>query len=77
MIFPEELCPEGNIITEGNISTNHPSGRSINDIVNEKELSKHIWKLKRSGRPYNTSWFILKKAVPYTSGRPRCNLCLE
>jgi hypothetical protein len=68
MIFPEELCPEGNMITEANISTNHPSGRSINDIFNETELSKHIWKLKRSGRPYNTAWFILKKAVPYTSG---------
>jgi hypothetical protein len=26
------LCPEGNIITEGNISTNPPSGGFINDI---------------------------------------------
>ena len=76
MIFPEQLCPEGNIIPEGNISTNHPSGRSINDIFNETELSKHIWKLKSSGRPYNTAWSIVKKPVPYTSGRPSCNLCL-
>jgi hypothetical protein len=29
MIFPEGLCPEGSIITEGNISTNPPSGVSV------------------------------------------------
>jgi hypothetical protein len=33
MIFPEGLCPERNIITEGNISTNPPSGGSINYIL--------------------------------------------
>ena len=36
MIFPEGLCPEGNIITEGNISPNSPSGGSINDILYRK-----------------------------------------
>jgi hypothetical protein len=36
MIFPKGLCPEGNIITEGNISTNPPSGGSINDILYRK-----------------------------------------
>ena len=36
MIFPEGLCPEGNINTEGNISPNPPSGRSINDILYRK-----------------------------------------
>ena len=36
MIFPEGLCPEGNIITEGNISPNPPSGGSINDILYRK-----------------------------------------
>jgi hypothetical protein len=35
-IFPEGLCPEGNIITEGNISPNPPSGGSINDILYRK-----------------------------------------
>jgi hypothetical protein len=33
MIFPEVLCPEGNIITEGNTSTNPSSGGPINDIL--------------------------------------------
>ena len=36
MIFPEGLCPEGNIIIEGNISPNPPSGGSINDILYRK-----------------------------------------
>jgi hypothetical protein len=33
MIFSEGLCPEENIITEDNISTNPPSGGSLNDIL--------------------------------------------
>ena len=36
MIFPEGLCPEGNINTEGNISPNPPSGGSINYILYRK-----------------------------------------
>jgi hypothetical protein len=36
MIFSEGLCHEENIITEGNISTNPPSGGSINDILYRK-----------------------------------------
>jgi hypothetical protein len=32
----ERLCPEGNIITEGNISPNPPRGGSINDILYRK-----------------------------------------
>jgi hypothetical protein len=36
MIFPEGLCREGNIITEGNILPNLPSGGSINDILYRK-----------------------------------------
>jgi hypothetical protein len=35
MIFSEGLCPEENIITEGN-SPNPPSGGSINDILYRK-----------------------------------------
>ena len=36
-IFPEVMIkPEGNIITEGNISPNPPSGGSINDILYRK-----------------------------------------
>jgi hypothetical protein len=41
MIFSEGLCPEENIITEGNITQNPPSGGAINDIIPKvKELTK-------------------------------------
>ena len=33
MIFSEGICPEENIITEGNTTPNPPSGGSINDIL--------------------------------------------
>jgi hypothetical protein len=56
---------------------NHRKSFELQRYANETELSKHIWKLKRSGRPYNTIWSILKKAAPYASGRSRCNLCLQ
>jgi hypothetical protein len=36
MIFSEGLCPEENIITEGNIMPNPTSEGSINDILYRK-----------------------------------------
>ena len=36
MIFITRIYPEGNIITEGNISPNPPRSRSINDILYRK-----------------------------------------
>ena len=36
MIFSEGPCSEENIITEGNITPNPPSGGSINDILYRK-----------------------------------------
>jgi hypothetical protein len=56
---------------------NHKKSFELQRYANKTELSKHIWKLKRSGRPYNTIWSILKKAAQYASGRSRCNLCLQ
>jgi hypothetical protein len=42
MIFPEELCPEGNINTEGNVSPNPPSGGSTNDILYRKLIDSKL-----------------------------------
>jgi hypothetical protein len=49
MIFPEGLCPEGNIITEGNISTNSPSGGSI--IVNKLSIIPKVKEPTCKNRP--------------------------
>jgi hypothetical protein len=61
MIFPRGLCPEGNIDTEGNISTNSPSGGSINDILYRKlKASKlRIKKLNTYLREYDVNIFGL------------------
>ncbi len=42
MIFPEGACPEGNIITKGNILPNPQSGGSINYILYRKKAPEKI-----------------------------------
>ena len=46
--------------------------------ANSTELSKHVWKLKNSGKDQNTNikWSIIIKAAPHENGSKRCNLCL-
>jgi hypothetical protein len=43
----------------------------------DTELSKYIWKLKENKQDFDITWSILKRAVSYTGGSKRCNLCLE
>jgi hypothetical protein len=40
-------------------------------------LSKYIWSLKKSNRPYKIKWTILKYSSAYRSGRNQCNLCSD
>ena len=40
------------------------------------ELSKHVWKLKEKGTDFTISWSVYQKAIPYSSGSKRCQLCL-
>ena len=46
--------------------------------ANSTELSKHVWKLKKSGNDQNTNikWSIITKAAQYSDGSKLCNLCL-
>lgn len=44
---------------------------------NKTELSKYIWTLKDNKKDFNINWQILKRAISYTGGSKRCNLCLE
>jgi hypothetical protein len=59
MIFPEGLCPEGNIITEGNISLNPPSGGSINDILYRK-LKASMLRIKNLTHTFLNAMFYFR-----------------
>ena len=39
------------------------------------ELSKHVWKLKDSNRPYSITWNVVKHATPFCSEAKACGLC--
>ena len=46
------------------------------DKSNQTELSKHMWKLKDDGTPYNITWTIKRRAQPYSPRSRKCSLCL-
>ena len=54
----------------------HKSSFNNRDKINQTELSKHIWKLKDAGTPYNITWTIKRRAQPYSPGSKKCSLCL-
>ena len=56
---------------------NHTSSFRHKKDSYKTELSKHIWKLKENNQDYTIKWSILKRAISYTGGSKRCNLCLE
>ena len=58
MIFPEGLCPDGNIITEGNISPNPLSGGSINDILYRKLKASKLRIKKLTHTFVNTMFYF-------------------
>ena len=56
---------------------NHQKSFNIATYANDTELSKYIWSLKKSNRPYKIKWTILKHSSAYRSGRNECNLCSD
>ena len=40
------------------------------------ELSIYVWNLTDKGEDFTIKWSVTAKAVPYTRGSKRCNLCL-
>ena len=56
---------------------NHTSSFRHKKDSNKTELSKHIWKLKENNQDYTIQCSIIKRAISYTRGLKRCNLCLE
>jgi hypothetical protein len=74
IIFPEGLCPEGNIITEGNISPNPPSWGSINDILYRKLKASKLRIKKLTHTFVNTMLYLWPEiqtiCIPWTLARP-------
>ncbi|KAJ8024103.1 hypothetical protein HOLleu_36733 [Holothuria leucospilota] len=57
---------------------NHKKTFTNKKYAKDTELSKHIWKLKDSGKKYTIEWRILRYVPPNTNrAQRRCNLCLE
>ena len=40
------------------------------------ELSKHVYKVKRAGKPHPIAWSTARSARAYSSSSKRCDLCL-
>jgi hypothetical protein len=57
--FPRGFSPEGNIITEGNISPNPPSGGSINDILYRKLKASKL-RIKNLTHTYVNTMFYFR-----------------
>jgi len=66
-------------LTEGPFKTRyngHTHSFRSESCRSETELSKYIWDLKDSNRPYKIEWNIAQRAVPYRCGSRRCDVCL-
>ena len=51
---------------------NHKKSFTNAKYDNETELSKHVWKLKRSNKQYTISSSIVKRAPAFVPGMRRC-----
>ena len=55
---------------------NHNMSFRYKKRVNDTELSKYLWKLKKENIDYNLQWSIKVYASPYKCGTRKCDLCL-
>ena len=55
---------------------NHQSSFWCSNRRNETELSKYIWTLQYSNKPFQIKWKVLKKCKAYSNISKKCNLCL-
>jgi len=55
---------------------NHMSSFRGSKYENATELSKHIWELKKSNKPYSITWEIVESAPAYSNVSKKCQLCL-
>lgn len=55
---------------------NHTASFRHESKRNETELSKHIWTLQDTNKPFSIKWRIIKQCRPYNNINNKCNLCL-
>ena len=55
---------------------NHKQSFERDRYEGQTELSKFIWSLKRSSKPFHISWEIVDRATSYSPITKRCNLCI-
>ena len=55
---------------------NHQSSFRRSNRRNETELSKYIWTLQDSNKPFQIKWKVLKKRKAYSNISKKFNLCL-
>ena len=55
---------------------NHLTSTRHERYENSTELSKYVWKLKRSGANFEVRWSICEKAKAYSGASKHCGLCL-
>ena len=66
-------------LTEGEFKTRwnaHKHSFRNEKLENSTELSKCIWKLKKSDKTFQLSWEVLTRAKAYSNKNKRCNLCI-
>ena len=55
---------------------NHKQSFKTSSKRHQAELSRLVWRLKDEGHVPAIKWSIVCKAMPYSSGAMRCQLCL-
>ncbi|KAL9965170.1 hypothetical protein ACROYT_G028933 [Oculina patagonica] len=55
---------------------NHTASFRHESKRNETELSKHVWTLQDTNKPFSIKWRIIKQCRPYNNINNKCNLCL-
>jgi len=55
---------------------NHTKSFKYRSYEKDTELSKYIWSLKDSEKPYDIAWSIAATASQYKCGTRKCDLCI-
>ena len=75
----EGNCLQTNVIYQATVTTetrNHQTSFRHSKRRNGTELSKHVWNLQDSKKPFRIKWRVFKRCKPYSNVNKKCNLSL-